>query len=297
MKITFFKPIFGIVIILIVLSGCEKNDLWNYDVQTIISFEDIPSNNIVVIDQGVTSYNLKVKVTSSVKIQSFSLYEADPKTGLQSASPIIGTNVIFKVPQNDYSVNYNVSNIVSDRCIKAVAVDYNGNIFKNGVVIQLLPQVIFTQNSVMESYDYLWGTFFANWYNGLVYSMRHVTDWISKVDISSGMVNGTMSFVSPAAREGLGLPSLAGVRQSKFMLTSLTKVAFDAVKLTDKSSLQGFNPTYSFVQIVKGKVFAIETADGNKGLIFVSNLTSAKDINLPNQTVWTVTFDTKIATK
>lgn len=75
----------------------------------------------------------------------------------------------------------------------------------------------------------------------------------------------------------------------------MTVEQFNAVSRIDDTPLKGLSPTAESVEIENGKVYAYQTQDGQKGLVYIQNLTGNAG-NADDPTV-TATIVTKLQAK
>lgn len=275
-------------------AGCSR-ELWTYEAPLSILFDGIDESCIHLLEDGEKSYNMTGQVTSSEDIAQLDIYMADYKTSLEYGDPLYSEQ--FQEGTRSVKFSYTLTNIEASTSLKVVASTYNGKIFKKGIVLKITPQVIYTEKGYLESYDYLYGTFYADWYDGRTYTMRNAGEFAEAIDISSGEVAGALCLVSPASRNKFDLPVYSGAKETNFAMTELTKNEFDAISQTDASSLTALSPDQEYVKIEKGRVYSCATQDGRKGLIYISDITHRQDINFPDKTIYTITISTKISVR
>lgn len=275
------------LIVLLTIVSCKDNtfDL-NYDAPLSIEFTGVDNTNIVVVDKGVMSYNAKIEVNAPVTgIKYFEIYSADVLTGTKG-SLIDGTSQAFDDGNGNgvssFSYEFTVENLTENKCVKVVATDGDGNIFERNLLVQITPDVLFSQSVKIETVEDYYGPYFASWLNGRVYMRRNGEAYKDEVDFSLGEVviasEGTdtiPALVNPAERANYGLLTMNGLLSTKFELTTLTKAEYDAIIQTDASPVTSLpDPQLDAVKLVSGKVYLFKTANGKKGLIYVASLAS-----------------------
>jgi hypothetical protein len=268
-------------IVLLAFYSCDdafKND---YVATVNISFPNT-TDNIATVDKGVFAYTASISVTSSNEgISSFELWTADAKSGDKIAL-ISEMSKHFDPAEANYSVNYDVTNLTENKCIKVIVTDMLGNTFQKNLLVKVTPSVLFSYPNpqIMETADCYYGSYYATWLEGRVYLRSNGSAYANQVDFSMGHIeiggNKVPALVSPAKRADYGLPTMSGLQSATFELTTLTLAQFDAIPATDASVITALaDPAQDAVQLTNGKIYVFKTANGKKGLIHVAALTNA----------------------
>lgn len=291
------KKIIGIILSLIValtIVSCDDStfDL-DYKAPLAIGFTDVDNSNIVTVDKGVLNYTVNIEVNSpTVGIKYFEIYNADPKTG--NIGTLIGNTSKALVDEQGngvktYSVAYTITNLIENKCIKVIATDGEGNPFERNLLVNITPTVLFSGSLKIETTEDYYGPYYATWLDGRVYMRRNGEAFKNEIDFSLGDVviasEGTSAvpaLVNPAQRTTFSLLTIAGLQETKYELTSLTKAQYDAITQVDASPIAALAvPTQDAVKLVNGKVYLFKTANNKKGLIYISAL-AAKTGTLEN---------------
>lgn len=281
------KKIIGNILSLIIvftMVSCQDDSFkLDYKAPLTIEFTGVETSNIVTVDKGVLSYTAKIDIKSTAAgVKLFEIYNADIKTG-DKGSLIAGTSKTF---DNEgvatYNVEFVVDNLVQSRCIKVIATDADGNTFERNLFVKITPAVAFSQSLKIETAEDYYGPYFASWLDGRVYMRSNGEAYKNEIDFSLGNVviesegaTAVPALVNPAERTKYGLLTIAGLQQTKFELTTLTKAQYDAVGQVDITPVSTLaNPDKDAVKLVNGKVYVFKTANGKKGLIYISALTA-----------------------
>lgn len=273
------------VILALMVISCEDNTFeLDYAAPLEIIFTGIDNSNIVTVDKGVMSYTAAVQVNAPVAgIKYFEIYNADPMTGtrgtlIESTSKSFDDGESKGVPSFD--TEYIIGNLIENRCIKVVVTDGSGNVYERNLMVKITPSVIVTLPVKMETVENYYGPYFASWLNGRVYMRRDGEKNKDKIDFSLGDViieaegvNPVPALVNPAERSSYQLLTIAGLQQTSYELTALTKTQFDAISQVDASPIVSLpDPSKNIVKIENGRVYLFKSAGGKKGLIYMSSL-------------------------
>lgn len=293
------KKIVGIILSLIIalmVSSCEDSTFnLDYKAPLTIEYSGVDNSNIVTLNKGVTSYTAKIEVKAlSTEIKYFEIYNADAKSG-NKGTLITGTSKNFDDGEGNgvpsYSVEYIISNIVQNQCIKAIATDKNGNTYERNLLVSITPVVLFSNAVKIETKEDYYGSYFATWLDGRVYMHSNGELYKKEIDFSIGEViiqsegaTAVPALVNPAERTNMGLSAINGLTSTKFELTTLTKAQYDAVNQVNDAPITSLvDPTKDAVRLVSGKVFSFKTSTGKKGLIYIASI-SAKTGTIQNTT-------------
>ncbi len=299
------KKIIGNILSLIVaitIVSCDDStfDL-DYKAPLTIGFTGVDNSNVVTVAKGVMSYTAKIEVSSpTAEIKYFEIYNADAKTG--NKGTLIGnTSKAFEDAQGNgvlsYSVEYTISNLIENKCIKVIATDGEGNPFERNLLVNITPTVLFSGSLKIETVEDYYGPYYSTWLDGRVYMRRDGEKYKNEIDFSLGDVviasEGTSAvpaLVNPAQRTTFSLLTIAGLQQTKYELTTLTKAQYDAITQVDASPITALSdPAKDAVKLVSGKVYLFKTANNKKGLIYISAL-AAKTGTIENTAgEWKVT--------
>ena len=275
------------------MNNCD-NQSYEYDIPVTIKFNGLDANNLVQIEHGVTSYRVTGAVYSQQGIKQFGIYNANPRSGIPENDPIPETWVTFEEDYpRQYDFDYTIENIESNRALRIKVISEDDESFQAGMTVIITPVVEFTLERNLESYDYWYGMYLATWFEGRVYKHRDVAQWASQVDISIGEVNGKPCFVSPDSRDQAGRVSYEGAKTTKFAQTTITLAEFNEIKEIDASPLQNITATSAITEISANTVYSFITAEGKKGLILVTTLTSTPHRDLKDITVHSIRIRVK----
>lgn len=255
-------------------ASCSKEveDI-NYTPDVKIQFAEAGESNIVTAPKGATTYPVKVDVTASANvIRLFEIYSADATTGSRGA---LISSQAFTAPKNSYSTTYTIPSLTDNQAVKVVVTDTLERTYEKNILIKITPAVGFSDVVKMETVENYYGPYFATWLSGRVY-MRN-TPYVSEIDFSLGDVvlsGGTAkvaALVNPAMRKDYNLLTATGLKATKYALTTLTAANYNAITKVNAAPITGLaDPTLDAVAIQAGKVYLYKTADGEKGLIYVS---------------------------
>lgn len=265
------------------LASCKKdsNEIdFNPDVE--MRFEGVGDSNIVHIEKGIMDYTAKINVASPGHIiRLFQIYWADTKTG--NRGDLIESSVkAFTNPESSYSTNFTISGLTENRCIKIVVTDTLEQVYEKNLLVKITPSVHFSETVSMETVENYYGPYYASWLTGRVY-MRN-TAYTANIDFSLGDIvissEGTEpvpALVNPALRKDYELLTAPGLQSTKFALTSLTPADYNAISQVDDTPIISLSdPQDDAVRIEKDKIYLFKTADGKKGLIHITSLSSKK---------------------
>src|SRR5690606_29132808 len=209
-------------------------------------------------------------------IRMFEIYTANATTGAREEL-ILGTTEVFEDGEGSYSTTYTISGLTENKAIKVVVTDTLERAYEKNILVKITPSVHFSSNVVqVETADNLYGSYYATWLSGRAY-MRE-TEYSKEVDVSLGEVvipsEGTSkvpAFVNPSKRGDYGLPTVNGLQDTKFALTTLTPAEYSAITRVNGSAITSLpDPTLDAVLLEAGKVFIFKTSNGKKGLIHVT---------------------------
>lgn len=270
------KFLLSFVFALFVVS-CDDAYEVNYEPPIKISFDGV-EDGIATLEKGVYNYTAKIKVTSVNGLNYFEIYNADAKTG-EKGTLIEGTNNLIDPVVSEYTYEYSVTNLTGNSCIRISASDAEGNTAERNLVVKITPSVLLSGSITMETADDYYGSYYATWLDGRVYLRSNGADYASEIDLTMGMVDvgGTMTpmIISPAKRGDYNLPTLAGLKDTKFEELSMTVSEYNAISQIDSSPITSLaDPTLSAVELKQNKVYLFKTADGKKGLLAVTGLTN-----------------------
>lgn len=275
---------------LCILAACDDSNKINYTPTVLFNFD--AETNLVKTEKGAKEYLIKGVVNASDGISSFAISTANAKTGAEIAV-IDDTKKVFETPQDHYEFSYTITDLSENRAIKLKVTDGKGEDFEKNFVVEITPVVIFSDNGdkQLESLDKFYGVFYAEWLDGRIYKSRDAKRYAAEINIGMENKNGKAVLISPAAHS----LRFKEARTTKFGATELTLKQFNSVSRVDDSLLKNLNPTDESVQIEKGKVYAYLTQDGQKGLIYIQNLTG-DPVSEKDATV-TATIITKLQAK
>lgn len=255
-------------IVLFSLMSCEKNADVDFTPSVMFQFES--GENLVKASKGAKEYTVKGTITSTVGLKSFSISTANAETGA-AGSVIETTKQTFEEPKTSYDFSYTITDLIENKAIKINVSDAEGEDFQKNFVVEITPAVIFSEagEKKLESLDKYWGVFYAEWLYGRVYKSRQGVEYAKEINIGMENQEGKAVLVSPAKHS----LTFAGARTTKFGVTTLTQPEFNTISRVDDTLLKTFSPTAESVIIEKGKVYSYETQDGQKGAIYIQNLT------------------------
>jgi len=276
-KHIFLTAIVGIAL----LASCSKeNYTVDYTPDVKIRFAEGGDSSIVHLEKGLIDYHVKIDVSASGEvIRLFEIYTADAKSG-NRGDLIDGTTQSFDNPGKSYSTTYTVSDLTQNKCIKIVVIDTLERVYEKNLLIKITPAVHFSDAKRMETIENYYGPYYASWLSGRVY-MRN-TEYAKEIDFSLGdMViqsEGTepvAALVNPALRNDYHLLTAAGLQHTKFALTSLTPTQYNAITQVDAAPITTLeDPTLDVVKLEAGSTYLFKTANGKKGLIHVTAVTT-----------------------
>lgn len=270
-------------LILFVLAACDDDKI-NYTPGVQFNFD--AGTNLVKTGKGVHEYTVTGKITSQAGLTAFSISRANADTGAEE-SAIAGTEEIFDTPKQSYDFSYTVSDLSENKAIKLKVTDANGEDYQKNFVVEITPAVIFSEHGdkQLESVDKLYGVFYAEWLYGRIYKSREGEKYATEINIAMENRNGTAVLISPDKHS----KAFSGARSTKFGVTELSFDDFDEISRIDDSVLKTLSPGSESVQIEKDKVYAYETQDGQKGLVYIQNLTGNPASEDPTVTAVIVT--------
>lgn len=272
------------------LTACENEANVDYTPTVLFNFES--GTNLVTTPKGATEYIVKGKITSTAGLTSFSISTADANSGT-AGSVIESTVQSFDEPKNSYDFSYTITGLTENKAIKISVTDAEGEDFQKNFVVEITPAVIFSEhgNKQLESVDKLYGVFYAEWLYGRIYKSREAGKYAAEVNIGMENKNGKAILVSPDKHS----LTFNGARATKFGTTNMNVDEFNAISRVDDTSLKNLAPTAESIEIENGKVYAYQTQDGQKGVIYIQNLTGNAG-NADDPTV-TATILTKLQAK
>lgn len=280
-----FINMIAILLVLTIVSSCEEDKFeLKYNAPVTISFSGVDSSNIVIVDKGVMSYSAQISVSATEPtIKFFEIYNADVKTG-NRGTLINGTAQLLNAESEDgvtsFTFDYTIENLSDNKCIKVVVTDVEGNTFERNLFVKITPAVLFTETVKMETVENYYGPYFASWLNGRVYMRKDGETYKNEIDFSMGEVviasvgtDTIPALVDPSKRSDYKLLTIAGLQQTRFELTSLTKAQYDAISKIDATPVASLpDPTQDAVELRNNRVYLFKTASGKKGLIHISAL-------------------------
>ncbi len=293
MKTKFFSSIFLALSSIVFFSSCEEEELVNYTAPIKIYIDEAPNviskDNIITLQLGETSYLVsgRVKATatdSSNFINTFKIYKTNPRTAAQTEL-VAGTSVTFTKDEGkaEYEFTMQVDNIFSNASFRVIVTDFNQNEYASNFVLQVTPKVEITDLVTAETKDYYYGTYFATWYFGRVYPQRTIAEYGANVEMSFGRVDVDGSgtpvdcLVSPAVRATKGLTSFDGAKATKFSESTVTLAEYNAIVPVKDDLLQPITADKDVIKIEKGKIYNFVTAEGKRGLVYISEITAKTD--------------------
>lgn len=276
-KNTFLTAILGIAL----FASCSKDvEEVQYTPSVKIQFAEGGDSSIVTVQKGVMEHPIKIDVSGTGEvIRLFEIYEADTKTGNKGAL-IEGTVQAFPTPESAYSTTFTISGLTESKCIKIVVTDALDQVYEKNLLIKITPAVVFSAATKMETVENYYGPYYASWLSGRAY-MRN-TQYAQEIDFSLGDVvipsegaDPVPALVNPSLRTDYSLLTAAGLQNTKFALTALTRAEYNDITQVDASPISSLaDPTLDVVLLEAGNVYLFKTANGKKGLISVTALTT-----------------------
>lgn len=301
---TVSKILFSVFLILFTVSCGDADNNIDYVKPVSITFDGVGSTNIVQLASGVDTFDLKINVTSTKGILSFSVYEANPLTGV--AIKLIRPKTTFIQPVSTYAFDSIIGGLTANRAIQVVIEDKDLVSYSKNMVLKITPAVIVSDIKIIETAEVYYGPYYASWYSGRCYMRLSGAPYSNEIDFSLGNTNifgkdtinisvpadtivkisgkdttttytplhnaPIPAFISSSLRQSRGLLYLPNLRSCTFALTTLTKAAFDAIPLIDGSTINNLvSPTLTEIKAEVGKVYLYEN-NTEKGLIYVSVL-------------------------
>ncbi len=269
-------------VLMLACFACEDDTFENDYVSPVtIGFQNLETN-MVTLGKGVLTYTVSITATATNRgITGFDIYSVNSKTGDKGAI-IPGTTESFDPAVGSYSMNYEFTGLTEDKCIKVVVTDFDGKTYERNLLVKVTPSVLFSDAAPIrtiniETADDYYGSYYATWLGGRVYLQSNGAQYAAEVDLSLGQVDigGTIvsALVSPAKRAEFGLPTMSGLQDTKYALTTLTAAQYNAITAVDPTTIASLaDPTEDKVQVASGKVYLFKTANGKKGLMHVSGL-------------------------
>lgn len=280
---------YTLVSLLLVFTSCSDDDKINFT--PVVDFKFETAENLVVVGKGTMEYTMKGTVTASTGLSSFVISTADTKTGAVIAE-IKETQKVFENAPKSYEFTYTITSLTENKAVSVSIIDGEGDSYKKNFVIQITPSVIFSDGiKNLESMDKFYGVFYAEWLDGRIYKSRDAVQYAKEVNLAMENKNNVPVLISPAKHS----QTFVGARSTKFAATTLTAAEFNAVTRVDDSALKAVSATAESVEIKKGVVYAYETQDGLKGLVYIQNLTG-NAANTEDPTV-TAVIVTKVQSK
>lgn len=273
-----------LAISLLVFSSCGDDDKFSFTPLVNFTFES--GDNLVTIDKGVMEYTVKGSVTSTSGLSNFVISTVNVKTGAAVAE-IKETKQVFDDNRPRYEFTYTLTGLTENKAIAVTVTDGEGDTYKKNFVVRITPSVVFSDGTKnLESRDKYYGVFYAEWLDGRIYKSRNASEYAAEVNLALDDRGGKIVLISPAAHS----LTFQGARSTKFGATDLTFDQFDAVTRVDDTLLKTLSPAAESVEIAKGNVYAYQTQDGRKGLVYIQNLTgNPQDENDPTVTAVIVT--------
>ena len=270
---------YTLFIFLFSLTSCENEANIDYVPTVLFNFEG--GTNLVTTPKGIKEYTVKGSITSAAGLTSFVISTANAETGA-AISVIESTRQTFDEPKSNYDFSYTITNLSENKAIKISVTDAEGEDFpasvKTGILspnewhfVEITPAVIFSEHSdkKLESVDKYWGVFYAEWLYGRIYKSREAGKYAAEVNIGMENKNGKAVLISPAKHS----LTFNGARNTKFGVTNMTLEQFNAISRIDDTPLKNLSPTTESIEIENGKVYAYQTQDGQKGVVYIQNLT------------------------
>ncbi|MPM65925.1 hypothetical protein SDC9_112829 [bioreactor metagenome] len=266
-------------------------------------------------------YKAKISLTSTNNIRTFRIFEIDPKTGVRGKQIVKDTAILFvrndtiiKLPNdtviktiNDtivqfgidtvfnptvksYSTQFIVTKLTANKGIEIVVEDEDLMTYSKKLIVKISPKVVTSNVVTIETAEVYKGPYYASWLGGRAYFRHNGATYSNEIDFTLGniAITGTdtvPAFISGDLRQEKGLLYLPNLRSCKFGLTTMNKLAFDAISNIDASVIKNLPaPTLSAIKIESAKVYVYEN-DTEKGLIFIGSI-AAKTATLeqPNGT-------------
>ncbi len=267
------------MLIMITITACDDTKIVDYIPPVKITFDGVDDSNIVVVEKGVTSYTASINITSTSKIRSLAMYEANVTTGAKGNK--IGKDTLFNPVIDAYTFQYVISGLTQNKAIMIEVEDENLMVFSKKLLVKITQEVIVSRIVIVESSEAFFGPYYASWLGGRSYISIDAPKYVNEIDFSFGNIAMTgadtvAALVSPDKREELGLPFIPNLRSCKFELSTMTKAAFDAIPVTDGSIITVLAaPTQSVLRAEATKVYVYEN-DTEKGLIYVAVVQNKK---------------------
>lgn len=252
-------------------AACDDAYEVNYDAPVKISFEGV-ENGIATTAKGVDNYTAKIKVQAAGGISYFEIYNADIKTGAKG-SLIEGTGKAID-SRTEYSEEFQITGLTDNKCIRVSVTDTEGTVTERNLLVKITPSVLFSGTLDMETADDYFGSYCATWLNGRVYLRSNGEKYTSEIDFTMGMIAGVPSLISPAQRSQYDLPTLPGLKETRFAATDLTIAEYNAISKVNADPISSLpDPTLASIGIAANKVYLFQTADGKKGLVAITEMT------------------------
>ena len=285
------KHLFYILtVVLFTLTACENEANIDYTPTVLFNFDG--GENLVKAAKGAAEYTVKGTITSTTGLSSFSISTASAETGA-AISVIEGTQQVFDEPKMSYDFSYTIQNLTENKAIKINVTDAEGENFQKNFVVEITPAVVFSEfgDKKLESVDKFWGVFYAEWLYGRVYKSREAIKYAGEVNIGMENKNGKAVFISPSKHS----LTYQGARATKFGATEITLEQFNSISRIDDTPLKSLTPGSESIEIEKGKVYAYQTQDGQKGVIYIQNMEG--DATSQTDPTITATIITKLQAK
>ena len=241
---------YTLFIFLFSLTSCENEANIDYVPTVLFNFEG--GTNLVTTPKGIKEYTVKGSITSTAGLTSFVISTANAETGA-AISVIESTRQTFDEPKSNYDFSYTITNLSENKAIKISVTDAEGE----------------HSDKKLESVDKYWGVFYAEWLYGRIYKSREAGQYAAEVNIGMENKNGKAVLISPAKHS----LTFNGARNTKFGVTNMTLEQFNAISRIDDTPLKNLSPTTESIEIENGKVYAYQTQDGQKGVVYIQNLT------------------------
>lgn len=251
--------------------ACDDAYEVNYDAPVKISFDGV-EDGIAAVAKGVDNYTAKIRVQAPKGISYFEIYNADIKTGAKG-SLIEGTGKAID-SKTEYTEEFQITDLTDNKCIRISVTDTEGSVIERNLLVKITPSVLFSETVNIETADDYYGSYYATWLNGRVYLRSNGEQYAKEIDFSMGMIGGVPSLISPAQRNQYNLPTLAGLKDCTFELTTLTIAEYDNISKVNSGPISSLpDPALSNIEIAANKVYLFKTADGKKGLIAITGMT------------------------
>lgn len=265
---------YTLVSLLLVCTSCSEDDKINFTPS--VNFSFATAENLVTVGKGTMEYTVKGAVTASTGLSSFVISTADTKTGAVIAE-VKETQKVFENTPKSYEFTYTITDLTENKAISVSIVDGEGDSYKKNFVVQITPSVVFSDGTKnLESMDKFYGVFYAEWLDGRIYKSRDAVQYAKEINLAMDIKNNLPVLVSPARHS----KTFTGARATKLGATTLTAAQFNGINRIDDALLKSASASAESIVIEKGKVYAYETQDGLKGLVYIQNLTG----NAANET-------------